>query len=167
MTLLHRLVRHPAAAMAMLAVASGCASATPRSPEGAEAAPAASPTNTSPTEPAATLATFTAEQSTAGQGAFSAVCSECHSISEFRGSDFQYRFRRRTAWHLYTIVSETMPEDNPGALPADTYVSIVAYILQLNGYEAGGSALTPTEAALRQLPLDEVPSSPSGRSYPR
>ena len=107
-------------------------------------------------------ATFTAAQATAGEESFSAVCSECHSTSEFRGSDFRYRFRRRSAWNLFTVMSETMPEDAPGSLSPQGYVDVVSYILKLNGYEAGPTALAATQAALSQLPLDSVPASPPG-----
>lgn len=106
--------------------------------------------------------TFTADQAAAGEETFSAACSECHSRSEFRGTDFRYRFRRRSAWNLFTVMSETMPEDAPGSLSPQGYVDVVSYILQLNGYEAGPSALAATQAALSQLPLDSVPASPPG-----
>jgi len=91
---------------------------------------------------------------------FARVCADCHSVSEFRGSDFRYRFRRRTAWNLFTLMSETMPEDAPGSLTPETYVSLVSYVLELNGYEPGSDPLPVQEATLRQLPLDRVPSSP-------
>lgn len=102
--------------------------------------------------------TFTFAQVEAGELTFSESCSDCHSTSEFRGSDFQYRFRRRTAWHLYRMVTETMPEDAPGSLSSDSYVAVVSYILSMNGYEAGETPLTATEEALGALPLDEVPT---------
>jgi hypothetical protein len=35
-----------------------------------------------------------------------------------------------------------MPPANPGTLPDETYASLVAYILQMNGYAAGDTALT-------------------------
>ena len=149
--------RNHALACFVLACLSGCASGSPpRAEVPGETPPPALD------EAVATVPTFTASQVADGEAAFSNVCRDCHSVSEFRGSDFQFRFRRRSAWNLYTVVTETMPEDAPGSLSADTYVAIVSYVLQLNGYEAGETPLPATEAALRQLPLDRLPTSPIG-----
>lgn len=150
---------------AALAVVSGllwlsvaACSATPGPDSGAAPSPEPGAAESAP--PA--IPTFTEAQVADGQAAFSASCSECHSTREFRGSDFQFRFRRRTAWNFYTLVTETMPEDAPGSLDPATYVAIVSYVLQLNGYEAGDTALEPTEDALSQLPLDGVPTGTEG-----
>jgi mono/diheme cytochrome c family protein len=96
---------------------------------------------------------YSAQQAARGADAFTRVCGECHAISEFRGQDFEWRWRRRSAWNLYRTMAETMPEDNPGGLPAQTYTDVVAYILQLNEYAAGTSDLAGTEAALDAIPL--------------
>lgn len=136
-----------------LPVLPGCAS----TPAGGDALPDVSAQTTSGD---ASGSTFTAAQATAGEETYSVVCSECHSASEFRGTDFRYRFRRRSAWNLFTVLSETMPEDAPGSLSPEGYVDVVSYILQLNGYEPGPTALTATQAALSQLPLDSVPTGP-------
>ena len=52
----------------------------------------------------------------------------------------------RTTRDLLGLIQTTMPTDRPGALPAETYVNIVAYILQANGIAAGSQALTTTTA---------------------
>ena len=41
--------------------------------------------------------------------------------------------------------AKMMPPANPGSLPDETYASIVAYILQVNGYAAGETRLTTGE----------------------
>ena len=38
--------------------------------------------------------------------------------------------------------AKTMPPANPGSLSDETYASIIAYVLQVNGYAAGETALT-------------------------
>jgi hypothetical protein len=38
--------------------------------------------------------------------------------------------------------AKTMPPANPGSLSDDMYASIVAYVLQVNGYAAGDTPLT-------------------------
>ena len=96
---------------------------------------------------------YSAAQAARGQDAFVAACQECHSISEFRGRDFEWTWRRRTAWALFNEISSNMPEDSPGSLAPTTYADIVAYILQLNDYTAGAVDLAATREALDAVPL--------------
>jgi len=46
-----------------------------------------------------------------------------------------------------------MPEDFPGALPPQTYVDVIAYVLEINDYAPGSVELEPDEESLRQVPL--------------
>ena len=56
---------------------------------------------------------YSVEQAQRGREAFTEVCRECHSSSEFRGRAFEFTWRRRTAWDLYRELRRTMPEDFP------------------------------------------------------
>lgn len=96
---------------------------------------------------------YSAEQAQRGREAFTEVCRECHSSSEFRGRDFEFTWRRRTAWDLYRELRRTMPEDFPGALAPQTYVDVIAYVLEINDYAPGGVELVPDEESLRRVPL--------------
>ena len=127
---------------------------------GYSAEPATTPTPEGPappTAPATAVASFTTAQVDAGRERFAAVCGECHTTGEFRGTDFQFTWRRRTAWDFFRTVKSTMPENAPGSLSDAEYVAVVAYVLQLNGFEAGDGELTATEAALDQFLLDSPP----------
>jgi len=53
-----------------------------------------------------------------------------------------------------------MPEDSPGSLQDQEYVDIIAYILELNGHDAGDGELAATEASLSQIPVDPSGSGP-------
>ncbi len=119
----------------------GCATSTGAQPESNDASAAV------------LTGVFTAEQAQRGRQAFTEVCSECHSSSEFRGRDFEFTWRRRTAWDLYRELRRTMPEDFPGALPPQTYVDVIAYVLEINDYALGGVELVPDEASLRRVLL--------------
>ena len=44
-----------------------------------------------------------------------------------------------------------MPESNPGSLPDEEYVDILAYILSLSRYPAGDSELDVADDALNQI----------------
>jgi alcohol dehydrogenase (cytochrome c) len=60
------------------------------------------------------------------------------------GSAFVGSWGTRTTRDLFGLIQTTMPTDRPGALPADTYVNIVAFILQSNGRTPGTQPLTAT-----------------------
>ncbi len=96
---------------------------------------------------------YSVEQAQRGREAFTEVCRECHSSSEFRGRNFEFTWRRRTAWDLYREIRRTMPEDFPGGLAPQTYVDVIAYLLEINDYSPNGAELLPNEESLRRVPL--------------
>jgi alcohol dehydrogenase (cytochrome c) len=92
---------------------------------------------------------FTADQANAGRAAFQANCAGCHGADlmgypPLAGSAFVGSWGTRTTRDLFGLIQTTMPTDRPGALPADTYVNIVAFILQSNGRTPGTQPLTAT-----------------------
>jgi hypothetical protein len=91
---------------------------------------------------------FTDDQAERGRASFRAICSECHFSSEFRGTQFQFEWRRRTVWDFYREISRTMPEDAPGSLEPQQYVDIISYVLRANGFSAGDRELTADQAVL-------------------
>jgi mono/diheme cytochrome c family protein len=108
-----------------------------------------------PAAPATSPATgfYSLEQAERGRQAFREACGECHSVSEFRGSDFEWRWRRQTVWDFYRSVTRTMPENDPGNLSDRTVADVIAYILLINDYVFGVSDLLPTEKAMEIIPL--------------
>jgi hypothetical protein len=104
-------------------------------------------------QPPAAVGFFSPEQADRGRETFVDICAECHSTSDFHGTDFEWKWRRQTAWNLFREMRRTMPEDFPGVLPGQTYANLVAYILQLNEYPAGGAELQADEEALDASPL--------------
>src|SRR5688572_16828459 len=94
-----------------------------------------------------TAGPFTAEQANAGRTAYQANCAGCHGADlmgypPLAGSAFVGSRGTRTTRDLFGLVSSTMPTDRPGSLPADTYVNILAFILQSNGRTPGTQQLT-------------------------
>jgi mono/diheme cytochrome c family protein len=140
---------------AALALLVGCSSAAP--PQ-TEPAPPASDAVESVADGLVASASFTLEQVDRGQYEFSVVCKECHSTSEFRGQNFEFAWRRRTAWDFYRTVTQTMPENAPGSLMDEQYVDVIAYILEMNGFEPGDAELPATKTALEQFPMDGAPT---------
>ena len=97
---------------------------------------------------------FTAEQATAGRAAYVANCMACHQANmagegdalPLAGKVFMRAWANRTSKDLYDTIHTSMPYGNGGSLDANTYSSLVAFILQSNGALAGSDVFTPTKA---------------------
>lgn len=143
----------------------GCAAGGGSEASGPAAAPAPAPAAAA--ERPATLAAgaFIAEQASAGGQVFSSVCAECHAEREFRGSDFFFNWEGSSVGRFLQVVSETMPEDNPGGLSADQYLAVTAYVLEMNEYPAGSTPLVNDAEYLATLRFerDAETAEPAGR----
>jgi PQQ-dependent dehydrogenase (s-GDH family) len=92
---------------------------------------------------------YTAAQAAAGKTAFDADCAVCHGNTlrngtmgpPLAGEAFTAVWAGRSVRDLYDS-AKTMPPANPGSLSDETYASLVAYVLQMNGYAAGETPLT-------------------------
>ncbi len=119
---------------------------------------------------------FTPAQATRGGEVYERVCASCHR-TDFQGSfeapplagaNFLNLWGDLTAAALFDSISVSMPPDRPGRLGDQTYVDIVAYLLQANGAAAGGRELTATTAvsigtlATRRAAPTEVRASQGG-----
>lgn len=100
---------------------------------------------------------FTEAQASRGERTFRQACSACHDTGEFSGGRFRLTWVGRSAGELFDTISTLMPEGDPGSLSPAEYASVVAYLLQLNGYPAGSAALPASPSALRALEIVEAP----------
>jgi len=110
---------------------------------------------------------YTVAQAARGSVAYGRSCGLCHSedlgggieggesVPALRRDGFA--LGRRDLNNLYAFISEEMPRDNPGGLPEQTYVDIVAYLLQQNGFPAGAAELTPDVEALKKIAIVRNP----------
>jgi quinoprotein glucose dehydrogenase len=89
---------------------------------------------------------YTAAQATRGKKLFSETCQDCHmedlqgdtaDIPALAGDLFLDAWMNKSVDELFTRMRATMPQDSPSSLPVQTYVDIVAYILQVNKLPAG------------------------------
>jgi mono/diheme cytochrome c family protein len=90
--------------------------------------------------------TYTDTQALRGAQEFGQACAKCHGPSAggaqgpaLVGAKFDAAWRGKPALQLFEFISNNMPYDEPGALGKDTYVSIMAHILKLNGVAAGAA----------------------------
>jgi alcohol dehydrogenase (cytochrome c) len=118
-----------------------------------------------------TAGPFTAEQANAGRAAYQANCAACHGadlmgIPPLAGQAFMGGWSNRTTRDLFGLIQTTMPTDRPGALPADTYVNIVAFILQSNGRTPGTQPLTATTSVSIGAPAGATAAAPAQAPQP-
>jgi mono/diheme cytochrome c family protein len=90
---------------------------------------------------------YSADQALRGQAAYTANCSSCHldDLTAYRGAlhgkAFLENFQEDNLESLFRITKSTMPRDSPASLPDDTYLDIIAYVLQVNSYPPGDETL--------------------------
>src|SRR5437763_16811798 len=97
------------------------------------------------------LGPYTEAQATAGRSAYQANCASCHlpdltgrnEAPPLAGSNFMRAWGPRTTSDLLTLIQSTMPPENRGNLAQETYINLVAFLLEANGSPAGNQPLTP------------------------
>jgi S-disulfanyl-L-cysteine oxidoreductase SoxD len=94
-------------------------------------------------------AVYTDDQAEAGEKLYAEHCLACHDKKYFRPVLKAWEGQRLGL--LYTVMSTSMPESNPGALPRKDYVDILAYILSLNRYPAGDTELDYKDGVLDDI----------------
>ena len=92
---------------------------------------------------------FSEAQVERGAEAYNARCASCHA-ADLRGNSnspgllgmsFMFLWEGRSVGDLYTQMSSNMPSDQPGSLPTQTYLDILAYILHANQFPVGAEEL--------------------------
>jgi cytochrome c len=95
---------------------------------------------------------FTKDQAKVGEALYKDQCLLCHDKKYFR--PVLKRWEGQPINVLYTVMSTSMPESNPGFLSEKEYVDILAYILSLSRYAAGDSELDYKDGALNDLVVE-------------
>lgn len=91
---------------------------------------------------------FSEDQAMRGRASYNASCATCHRADltgyegALKGQKFVDRWREDALESLYLNIKRTMPRNAPGTLETTTYVDIVAYVLQQNGFPSGVSDLS-------------------------
>ncbi len=95
---------------------------------------------------------FTEDQADVGEALYTEHCLLCHDKKYFR--PVLQRWEGQPISVLFTVMSTSMPESNPGFLTEKEYVDILAYILSLSRYDAGDSELDFNDGALNELKIE-------------
>ena len=94
---------------------------------------------------------YTEAQADAGEALYKDHCLICHDKKYFR--PVLKRWDGQQLSTFFTIMSASMPESNPGSLPDDQYLDILAYILSLSRYPDGDAPLHNDDGALADITI--------------
>jgi mono/diheme cytochrome c family protein len=95
---------------------------------------------------------YTEDQADTGETLYTQHCLLCHDKKYFR--PVLKRWEGQPIGVLYTVMSTSMPESNPGFLSEKEYVDILAYILSLSRYAPGDTELDYKDGALNELTVE-------------
>jgi len=98
---------------------------------------------------------YTAAQADRGQGLFRSRCASCHAPNRFTDDLFYTSFAGKPLWEMFDVISDSMPEDNPGSLKKEEYADVIAYLLKLNNFPAGQADLPTDKEALSLIQMEK------------
>lgn len=109
-------------------------------------------------------ATYSADQAAAGKQVFDSTCARCHPSGQLDGAAFSNLWNNRRVSTLYSLLSNTMPQDRPGSLKDEQYVNVIAYLLQRNQVPSGAAKLSIDTLDMKKLRIDVggAAATPSG-----
>ena len=90
---------------------------------------------------------YTTAQATRGKAQYETSCGSCHGADLSGGigqpltGDFMRGWNGYPLNSLFSRIKDTMPSGAPRSLSDDAYLEIVGYLLQMNTFPAGTSAL--------------------------
>lgn len=104
---------------------------------------------------------YSEEQASRGEAIYNEACIACHgqdlggnsNSPGLTGMSFMFLWEGKTVGELYETIRRDMPTDNPGRLPAQDYVDVVAYVLSKNAFPAGSTELSNDIDSLNQLSI--------------
>jgi cytochrome c len=108
---------------------------------------------------------YTSEQAARGEAVYKKECTLCHSDNlkgnidggpPLRGKEFFTRWNNQSMNDMISLISEIMPNDEPGSLKRQEYVDIVTFLLKFNGFPAGATELPVDEQGLTQIIFKEA-----------
>ncbi len=102
---------------------------------------------------------YTAAQAERGIAVYRSKCASCHAPNRFTDEFFYLSFAGKPLWEMFDVISDSMPEDNPGSLTREQYADVIAYLLQLNKFPPGDTDL-PTDKDTLSTIVFEKPIAP-------
>ena len=102
---------------------------------------------------------YTDAQAERGRASYQQACIACHredlrgdnTAPSLVGESFLFLWGDMEIGELSARIQKVMPPERPGSLPAQTYIDIIAFILQNNAFPSGTTELGPDPQALHIL----------------
>jgi len=96
---------------------------------------------------------YSVEQAQRGQKTFVAQCAQCHGanirggfgVASLVGPAFTSLWGDKPLWSLFDKMKSTMPLDSAGALSDQSYIELMARILEINGFPASDDSELPLQ----------------------
>jgi mono/diheme cytochrome c family protein len=98
---------------------------------------------------------YTAVQADRGLGLFRSKCASCHAPNRFTDDLFYTSFAGKPLWEMFDVISDSMPEDDPGSMKKEEYADVIAYLLKLNNFPAGDADLPIDKDALSAILMEK------------
>jgi len=107
---------------------------------------------------------FTAEQAKNGERQYQSRCASCHGADlhstepeapDLTEGAYKFGWQGKTVADRFETIRSTMPPGRAKSLDDQTYLDIVAYILQFNGVPPGSRKLVPDMQVLQQIVVRE------------
>lgn len=106
-------------------------------------------------QPTSTAAgVYTAAQATRGEDTYMSMCVACHPAGTYATPVFREKWHGRPLAELFTLVSETMPKQDPSSLEPKEYAQAVAYLLKINDIPAGKTELPADVETLKKIKIE-------------
>ena len=104
-------------------------------------------------------AVYSQQQAGRGAAKYLETCSSCHSedlrgnsnAPSLIGSSFMFLWADRSLGDLFTSIRTLMPTNAPNSLPTQSYLDILAFIMESNGFPAGEDELLADPALLGRI----------------
>lgn len=98
---------------------------------------------------------YTAAQAERGEAVYQSRCASCHTPGYFTDDSFHTNYSGKPLWELFDMVSDAMPEDDPGSLKKEQYADVIAFMLKLNKFPAGEAELPTDKDALSAILMEK------------
>lgn len=95
---------------------------------------------------------YTFEQAERGVALYKQKCASCHAPNRFTDDQlFLTPYAGKPLWEMFEVISDSMPEDDPGGMKLEEYADVIAYLLRLNGFPTGQTELPTSKEALSTI----------------
>jgi mono/diheme cytochrome c family protein len=98
---------------------------------------------------------YTAAQADRGQTLYRSKCASCHAPNRFTDDLFYSSFAGKPLWEMFDVISDSMPEDNPGSMKKEEYADVIAYLLKLNKFPDGATELPIDKETLSAILMEK------------